>query len=110
MVILGLVLLVIGALGILAGIFGTEAESTSSQGTTDVHTTFIGLEMGASTLFVVAVVSTLLVVAGLWFMKAGAKQGWKRRKEQKKYSELNEKLERAEAERLRDESGDADQR
>lgn len=103
MVIFGLVLLVVGALGILAGVFGAEAESTSAQGKTDVHTTFLGLEMSASTLFVVASVATLCVVAGLWFMKVGAKQGWKRRKEQKKYGELNERLERAEAERRRDE-------
>lgn len=106
MVIFGLILLIAGALGIVAGIFGTEAESTSSQGRTDVHTTFLGIEMSASTLFIVAVASTLLVIAGLWFLKVGARQGWRRRKEQKKYSELNEKLERAEAERRQEESSD----
>lgn len=101
MVILGLVLLIVGVLGILAGVFGAEAESTSSKGQTDVHTTFLGIEMSANSLFILGIVSTLLVVGGLWLMKAGAKQGWKRRKEQKRLTELSDKLDEVELERRR---------
>ena len=57
MVIFGLVLLIVGVLGIAAGIFGSEAESTSSKGQTDVHTTFIGIEMSANTLFILGIVA-----------------------------------------------------
>lgn len=102
MVIFGLLLVILGALGLLSGVFGSEAESTSSKGQTDVHTTLIGIEMSATTLFIVGALSTLLVVAGLWIMKTGAKQGWKRRKEQKRLSELSNKLDEVELERRRD--------
>jgi hypothetical protein len=102
MLIFGLVLLVIGVLGLLAGIFGTDTESRTSGGTTDVHATFIGIEMSATTLFLVGVASATLVLLGLWLMKVGAKQGWTRRKEQKRLTELSAKLEAAEAERRRE--------
>ncbi|WP_370289043.1 hypothetical protein [Nocardioides sp.] len=100
MVILGLVLLVVGALGIVSGIFGSDA--VSAKNNNPEHVTYLGIDMNASTLFVIAVISTLLVVLGLWLMKSGAKRGWKRRKEQKRLSELSEKLDRAEAERRGD--------
>lgn len=96
MLVFGLVLLVVGVIAILAGIFGSDTESLTSGGNTDVHATFLGFDMSASTLFIVALVSAALVVSGLWFMKVGARQGWKRRKEQRRMSEL----ERAEAERI----------
>ncbi|WP_183092876.1 hypothetical protein [Nocardioides stalactiti] len=99
MVIFGLILLAIGALGILLGIFKAGEEATTSDGKTDVHTTFLGIEMSASTLFIVAVVATSLVFVGLWFLKYGAKQGWKARKEQKRLEELSEKLDKAERRR-----------
>lgn len=102
MVIFGLLLLVLGVLGLLAGVFGSEAEATSSKGQTDVHTTFIGIEMSATTLFILGALSALLILAGLWTMKVGAKQGWKRRKEQKRLSELSSKLDEVELERRRD--------
>ncbi len=106
MVIFGLILLIIGVLGILAGVFGTGTEATSSSGKTDVHATFLGLEVTSTTVFVIGVVSGLLVIGGLWFMKTGAKQGWRRRKEQKRLTELSEKLDKVELERRRELSDD----
>lgn len=102
MVVLGLVLLVLGALLVLGGILGTGTESRTSEGNTEVYTTFVGIEMTATTLFIVGLVAAVLVVAGLWTTKVGARQGWKRRREQKRLNELSEKLDRAEAERLAD--------
>lgn len=95
MIVLGLLLLVIGVALILAGVFSAETESLTSGGKTDVHTTFLGIDMSASTLFIVALVAATAVFLGLWLMKAGARQGWRRRKDQKRINEL----ERAEAER-----------
>ena len=43
----------------------------------------------------------VVIVLGLWLMKAGAKQGWKRRKEQKRLTELSDKLDEVELERRR---------
>lgn len=107
MVIFGLVLLAVGVLAILAGIFNAGTEATSSDGNTDVHATFLGMEVSANTLFIIAVVATSLVFLGLWFAKFGAKQSWKQRKEQKRLNELSEKLERAEADRRRDDEDEA---
>ncbi|WP_141014750.1 hypothetical protein [Nocardioides sambongensis] len=100
MVILGLVLLVVGALLVLGGVLGTGTESRTSDGGTDVYTTFIGIEMSATTLFIIGVVAAVLVLVGLWMTKVGARQGWRRRREQKRLTDLSEKLDRVEAERL----------
>lgn len=110
MVVFGLVVLLIGALLILTGIFGADTESRTSGGVTDVHTTFLGMEMSASTLFLVGVVSAVLVLGGLWLLKIGTQQSWKRRKEQKRLTELSEKLDRVEAERLADHDHDPGER
>ena len=109
MVIFGLILLAIGVIAILAGIFNADTEATSSGGKTDVHTTFLGMEVSANTLFIIAVVATALVFVGLWFAKLGAKQGWKARKEQKRMQELQEKLDKAESGRRKDDEDDDDQ-
>ena len=96
MLVFGVVLLIVGVIMILAGVFGAETESITSRGKTDVHATFLGIDMSASTLFIVALVAATLVFVGLWFMKVGARQGWKRRKEQRRIADLD----RAEAERI----------
>jgi hypothetical protein len=100
MVIIGLLLLVIGVLGILAGVFGSDYDVDGKDRRT---TEIIGINVDPEVLFLIGVVSGLLVIAGLWFMKTGAKQGWKRRKEQKRLNELSQKLDEADAERRREE-------
>ena len=102
MVIFGLVLLVLGVLGILAGVFGTDYDTV--EGKNQLTTEFLGINCGPEVIFLIGVASGLLVLAGLWFMKTGARQGWKRRKEQKRLNELSEKLDEVEAERRREES------
>lgn len=103
MVVFGVILLLLGVLLILGGLFGADTESLTSGGTTDVHTTLLGIEMSATALFLVGVVAAVLVLSGLWFTKLGARQGWRRRKEQRRLTELSEKLDRVESQRLADE-------
>lgn len=103
MVVFGVVLLVLGVLLLLSGIFGSGTESRTTGDVTEVHATLLGMEMSATTLFIVGVVAAVLVLGGLWFTKLGAQQGWKRRKEQRRLSELSEKLDRVEAQRLAEE-------
>ncbi|TWH04733.1 hypothetical protein L615_001000000660 [Nocardioides sp. J9] len=108
MVIFGLLLLVVGVLGILAGVFGSDYDVDKKDRRT---TEIIGINVDPEVLFLIGVASGLMVVAGIWFMKTGAKQGWKRRKEQKRLSELSQKLDAAEAERRREDvSGREDER
>ncbi|MCX6400636.1 MAG: hypothetical protein NTX33_12000 [Propionibacteriales bacterium] len=100
MVIFGLLLLILGVLGILAGIFGTDYDTV--EGKNQLTSEFLGINCGPEVIFLLGVASALLVVLGLWLMKAGAKQGWKRRKEQKRLTELSSKLDEVELERRRD--------
>lgn len=103
MVILGLLLLIIGVLGILSGVFGSDYDVDGKDRRT---TEIIGINVQPEVLFLLGVASGLLILAGLWFMKAGAKQGWRRRKEQKRLTELSEKLDQVEHERRRNELSD----
>ncbi|WP_435771286.1 hypothetical protein [Nocardioides sp. SYSU DS0651] len=100
MVIFGLLLLVIGVAGIISGIFGTDYDTV--EGEDRLTTEFLGINCGPEVIFLLGVASGALVLLGMWLMKIGAKQGWRRRKEQKRLTELSEKLDRAEADRRRD--------
>ncbi|MEQ6903569.1 hypothetical protein [Nocardioides sp. YIM 152588] len=100
MLVFGLVLLVLGVVLILGGLFASGTESRTTGGTTDVHTTFLGIDMPAETLFLMGVIAAALVLGGLWLSRIGARQEWRRRKERKRLDELSQKLDRAEADRL----------
>lgn len=91
MVILGLVLIVLGALAILAGIVLTDVEGG--------HVEFLGIEMSAAALFLIGVVAGLAVLWGFGILKYGTKRELKQRKESKRLNKLNEKLNKVEAER-----------
>lgn len=93
MLILGLLLLVAGVVGLVISLFGASIDYG------DRSAEIMNWNVAPATLVIWGAVSTLLVVLGLWAIKTGAKQGWRRRKEQKRLSELSEKLDRAEAER-----------
>ncbi|MFC5729150.1 MULTISPECIES: hypothetical protein [Nocardioides] len=96
MVILGLLILLLGVLGVLGGLFGTGYENDKET------TSYVGVDVTPEVIFILGIISALLVVAGLWTMKTGAKQGWRRRREHKRLGELSEKLDRVESERRRD--------
>ncbi|HWJ81808.1 MAG TPA: hypothetical protein VNS55_06190 [Nocardioides sp.] len=95
MVLFGLVLLILGVLLLLAGVF--TAGFDYDQGST--HNELLNLNMSPPVLFMFGVAAGALVIAGIWFLKFGAQLGWKRRKEQRRLTELSEKLDRVEAER-----------
>lgn len=104
MVIFGLLLLLVGVIVLLLGFFTSDVdvdEENPSQSSVELMRANLDPEW----LFVFGVVSGVLIVLGLWVMKAGTARSWKRRKEEKRLSELNEKLDRVEAER-RAEEGD----
>ena len=102
MVLLGLVVLVIGVIGLVLSFFGASIDYTHRSAE------IMNWDVAPGTLVLWGAVSTLLSVLGLWMMKAGAKQGWKRRKEQKRLTELSEKLDEVELERRRNDRSDDD--
>jgi len=91
MVILGLILLALGALAIVSGLFATEIDGTQLQ--------LLGQDLSPSALFLVGVGSAVAIWWGLWLFKAGSKRSWARRKEQKRLEQLSDKLDDVEARR-----------
>ncbi|TIC85083.1 hypothetical protein E8D34_13505 [Nocardioides sp. GY 10113] len=110
MLVLGLVLLVLGAILVLSGLFASGTEAKTVGGTTDVHTTFLGIDMPAETLFLIGVASAVLVLGGLWLSKVGARQEWRRRKDRRRLDELSQKLDRSESERRDEGTGNGNDR
>ena len=102
MVIFGLLLLALGAVLVLLGLFKSEVTFEDNEATVEIA----GVNLSTEGVFLAGVVAAALILIGLWAIKFGAKQGWKHRKEQKRLNELSEKLERAEAERRRDDDED----
>ncbi|TQK68293.1 MULTISPECIES: hypothetical protein [unclassified Nocardioides] len=100
MLLLGLVILVVGVIGLVLSFFGASIDYKHRSAE------IMNWDVAPGTLVLWGAVSTLLVVAGLWMMKAGAKQGWRRRKEQKRLTELSDKLDQVELERRRNELAD----
>lgn len=95
MVILGLILVGVGAVLVVLGLFTSGVKFEDDQGSVE----FANIELTTEALFLVGVAAAALILVGLWAMKIGAKQGWRHRKEQKRLNELSEKLEKVEAER-----------
>jgi uncharacterized integral membrane protein len=87
MVVLGLLLLAIGVLAGLAAVF-------SSSGTAS----FLGMNLGATTLFVLGVAATLAVLCGLMLTRAGTGRALRHRREHRRLRTL-------ERERHRDAGG-----
>lgn len=100
MLLLGLVLLVVGVLGLVLSFFGASIDYN------DRTAEIMKWDVAPGTLVLWGAASMLLVLLGLWMMKAGAKQGWRRRKEQKRLTELSEKLDQVELDRRRSELSD----
>jgi membrane protein implicated in regulation of membrane protease activity len=88
MVVLGFVLILLGAAAILAALF-----------TADGSVQFLGLDLTAVSVFFLGMASALAILWGLGLLRFGAKRSLKQRKERKELSRLSAKLDRAEAER-----------
>lgn len=91
MVILGLVLIAVGALAIVCGVFTADVVGGQLE--------FLGMDVSPMALFLIGVGSSVAIWWGLWILKSGSKRSWARRKEQKRLEELSGKLDAVEAER-----------
>ena len=94
MVILGLVLIGLGALAIVSGLFASELDGTQLQ--------FLGQDVSPVALFLIGVGSAVAIWWGLWMFKSGSKRSWARRKEQKRLEKLSEQLDDVDARRRLD--------
>ena len=69
----------------------------------------LGAEIPAVALFLLGVASGVAILWGFGILKFGTKRSLRHRREQKELGELNQKLDRAEADR-KDEDDDGDHR
>ncbi len=104
MVILGVLLLLLGAAAILAALFTAEVTAAGNL-------ELLGVGIGAPGLFLLGVAAAAAVLLGWWILKYGVKREWRQRREEKHYEELSEKLDDAGRNRRRDiDEDDADRR
>lgn len=97
MVALGLLLIVLGALAIVAALF-------TAQGSVEL----IGLDIAALTMFFVGLVAGVCLLLGWTFTKWGTKRSLKHRRDSKKLDELSARLDRREEERREEHPGEGD--
>jgi hypothetical protein len=101
MLILGLLLIALGALAIVAALF-TAGYSDSG------HLELLGTDIGVLFLFFLGVGAGVAVLWGFTIAKFGTKRQLRQRRESKKLSELSERLEQSERDRSRDDDRDED--
>ncbi|CUR60554.1 conserved exported hypothetical protein [metagenome] len=95
MVILGLLLLGIGVVAILAGVFTTDVDAAG-------QVTLLGVDVTPTSLFVIGVLAGAFVLWGLTVLKIGTKRELRMRREHRELSKLSEKLDRVESDRRAD--------
>ena len=91
MVFLGLLLIVLGAIAILAAVFVSDGSAE-----------LLGMDLTALAIFLIGVGAGAAVIWGFTILKYGTKRELRQRKERKQLNELSEKLDRVEAERRTD--------
>jgi zinc transporter ZupT len=94
MVILGLVLIIVGVIAILSAVFVSQP-GTGGE--------LLGFSVSTLEAFLVGVAAGALVIWGFSILKWGTRRSLSQRRERRELTKLNAKLERAEAERQRDE-------
>ena len=90
MVILGLGLMILGAIAVLSALFVSEP-GTGGE--------LLGFEVTTLESFLVGVIAGAAILWGFSLLKWGTRRTMAHRKERKELTKLNEKLERVEAER-----------
>lgn len=93
MVILGILLIALGAVAIVAALGTAEGSGVE----------LLGADIGAVTLFFVGLAAGVAILWGFGLTKWGTKRSIRHRRESKRLNELSEKLDEREAERRADE-------
>jgi hypothetical protein len=93
MVILGLLLIILGAIAILSAIFVSEGSGE-----------LLGIDMSTLSVFLVGVAAGAAVLWGYSILKWGTKRGLAHRRERKELNRLSEKLDRVEGDRREDDT------
>lgn len=98
MLALGLVLLLLGLLALVTGLFTADDSADGAS--------LLGIELGATTVFLVGVFAGVAILWGITITRFGTKRTLKHRRESKQLAQLSDKLNRVEAERAKDSDED----
>ena|SRR5829696_5356627 len=99
MVILGLLLIILGAIAILSAIFVSEGSAE-----------LLGIEMSSLAIFLVGVAAGAAVLWGFTLLRWGTRRSLAHRRERKELHRLSEKLDRSDSERREDHPTPPDER
>ena len=91
MFVAGLLLILLGALAIVAAVFGSDGSAE-----------FLGQDWSALTIFLIGVAAGVAVLWGYSISKFGVKRSIRHRRESKQLEELSEKLDRVDEDKRRD--------
>ncbi len=91
MFVVGLLLMLFGALAIVAAAFG-------SSGTAE----FLGQDLSALAIFIIGIAAGVAILWGWTVAKLGVKRSFQHRRESKQLQELSEKLDKVDEEKRRD--------
>lgn len=92
MAFLGLLIIVIGGLLGLMTFFGVGYDSDGGH---DREVAIFSNNTTPEMVLVLGIVAGALVMLGVWFMKAGAQRGLRRRKESKQLNQLHDRMREA---------------
>ena len=101
MLLLGMILIALGALAIVAAVFTVEIVGGEIE--------LLGVEVSPLALFLIGVGAGAAILWGFGVFKWGTKRGLARRREQKKLTELSEKLDQVDPDRRHDIDDHADE-
>jgi hypothetical protein len=91
MFVVGLLLVIFGALAIVAALFGSEGSAE-----------FLNADLSAFAIFLIGLASGVAILWGYTIAKYGVKRSIKHRRESKQLEELSEKLDRVDEEKRRE--------
>ena len=92
MLVVGLLLVLFGALAIVAALFGT------GDGTLE----FLSMDLNAFTIFLIGLASGVAILWGYSIAKFGVKRSIRHRRESKQLQELSEKLDKVDEDKRRE--------
>jgi hypothetical protein len=98
MVVVGLVLIVLGGLAIVSAVFALDID----KGTIS----YLSIDVSPFVLFLIGVLSAVAILWGFSLAKWGGKRGLARRREEKRLTELSDKLDQVEDRRRLEDDGD----
>ena len=97
MVVLGILLMVIGALAVAAALF-------TASGTVEL----LGFDVNAMAMFFIGLGAGLAILWGFGFSKWGTKRSMRQRRENKRMADMARQVDRHEAEKRREDNTDPD--